>query len=210
MKKNQKDNESNVATKKQKIDKNLAFVRLVTFIFTVFLIGALIQKGLPYFSLMIKRSDKSALMTFFFTISALFLTSYQIIQTARNSVETGNKETIDGLKKEYENQIKWVSDRIDAIEEAINKRFDSIEARNSYIEGVFQDISIRQRTHEDKPGHAGVTEQISEIITKIAELKALINTEPKINILINKLDRMQMKLMSLTNKDKFEDEDEDN
>ena len=196
--------------KHQKIDKNLTFVRLISFSFTVFLIAGLIQEGSPYFISIMKHSDKNALMNLTFTIIALGLTSYQIFQSARSRAETENKETVDSLKEEADKQAKWIGDRIDAIEETINKRFELIDNKNSYIEGLFQDISIRLKTHEEKLGHPGITEQVNQAITKIAELKGLINTEPKINVLINKLDKMQTKLMRLTNTGIIEEEDEYN
>lgn len=196
--------------KPQKIDKNLTFVRLISLIFTALLIGGLIQEASPYLFSIMQRSDRNTLINLTFTIAALGLTSYQIFQTARSRAETENKETVDSLKEESDKQAKWIGDRIDAIEETINKRFELIDNRNSYIEGLFQDISIRLRTHEEKLGHPGITEQVNQAITKIAELKGLINTEPKINILINKLDKMQTKLMRLTNAGITEEEDEYN
>jgi len=149
-------------------------LRVSTLSLTALLVVVIFKDGFLVIYHFFSKIDASTLINLAIALVALSLTLFQIIQASRSNTENSAKGIVATVKEDIENLGKWQNERVEDLEEKIMGRLNAIEIKVQLLEGLFQDISIRQRTHESLPGHEKLIDQTADLVTRIAEVKALV------------------------------------
>lgn len=77
----------------------------------------------------------------------------------------------EGESRQDEAQ-KEIQERIEGFQKQLSESINFWDGRLKYLEGLIQEVIVRQRSHESQPGHGELSKQVLKMNESIIEVQA--------------------------------------